>query len=168
MVLGSRRRAITLTASALAAVAFATAVAGRGCGVDDASPEGTARAFAAAVRANDREAILALLGPETRARLAWATKRATDLVGGGKRFDEQDLIGLASTDNFVVDEIDVEGKLPAESTGAARDYTVVELVDSAGQRATLYLVEVDGAWRIEVPAFLAGAPDRPDADSSTR
>lgn len=158
MVLGSRRRAITLAASALAAVAFAAAVAGRGCSVDDDSPEGAARAFAAAAKAGDRAAIHKLLGPATRARLARATKRATDLVGGAKRFDELDLIGLGSPlETFVVNEFIVKGRIAAADSGGERDVTIVELVDGNGRRSQLTMVEVAGSWRVEVPEYMAGS-----------
>ncbi len=155
MVLGSRR-AITLTASAVAAVVFAAAVAGRGCSVEDDSPEGAARAFAAAARAGDREAIYELLGPATRARLARATKRATDLVGGAKRFDELDLIGLGSPlDTFVTKEFIVKGRIAAADSGSERDYTIVELVDGNGRRSQLTMVDVGGRWRVEVDDYMA-------------
>ena len=128
--IASRGRAITLTASALAAVAFAAAMAGRACRVDDDSPEGAARAFATAARTGDREAIYELLGPETRARLEKATKYATELVGGPTRFDELDLIGLGTAvESFTPEQFKVTGRIPADQTGTGREYKHIKEID---------------------------------------
>lgn len=143
---GSKRRLITLAASALAAVAFAAAVGGRGCTPDDDTPEGAVRALLDAARAGDAETVHELLGPATRDRLAEAARRSTELAGGTKRFTELDLIAL--------------GKPSAETTAVSvrsrrvGDQTVVEIEDAVGQRSTLHVVQVDGHWRIEVPAFV--------------
>ena len=148
LVLG--RRLITLAASTIAAVALAAAVAGRACAVDDDSPEGAVRAFIAAANTGDREAIYELLGPETRARLAAATERSTELVGGPKRFDELDLIAIGR---------------PGESWAPKRierktidGRTVVELETVAGERTLIPVVEVDGEWRIELTDYPGEAP----------
>lgn len=158
VVLGSRRRAITLVASALAAVALAAAVAGRACSVEDYSPEGAARAFVEAANAGDRRAIYELLGPETKARLAHASRRATDLVGGGTRFDALDLVGLGTPlESGSPTEVVVKRRVSAEEANDERGYTLVEVVDTSGRRAELRLVEIGGNWRVEVPAY----PDAP-------
>lgn len=145
---GTKRRIITLAASALAAVAFAAAVGGRACTPDDDTPEGAVRALLAAARAGDAETVHELLGPATRERLAEAARRSTELAGGTKRFTPMDLIAL--------------GKPSAETTPVSvrarveGDNTVVDIEDAAGQRSTVSVVRVDGLWRIEVPAFVAG------------
>ncbi len=150
--IGSRRRAITLTASALAAVALAAAMVGRSCSVEDDSPEGAARAFVEAASAGDRQALYELLGPETRARLERASRRATDLVGGGMRFDALDLVGLeAPSESGALRDVVVKKRVSAEEAGADRGYTIVEVVDATGRRAELRLVEIGGNWRVEIP-----------------
>jgi hypothetical protein len=152
--LGSRRRAITLVASALAAVAFAAAVAGRGCSVEDDSPEGAARAFVEAARAGDRQAVFELLGPETRAKVARASQRATELVGGGTRFEELDLVGLGKpSETAAPKEFVVKRRVSAEEAGAERGYTLVDVVDANGARSELRLVEISGNWRVEIPDY---------------
>jgi len=148
MVLGSRRRAITLAASALAAVAFAIAVAGRGCGGVDDGPEGTVRSLIAAAREGDREAIIDLLGPETRKRVIEETRKAADKAGGSARFDELDLIGLGRpTEDWAPRKI-TRRDLPGG--------TVVEVEDNAGNIAVIPVVEVDGRWLIEVVGYREG------------
>ena len=150
MVVGSRLRLITLAASTLAAVAFAAAVAGRGCGAADDSPEGAVRAFMTAARAGDRRALRQLLGPRTRARLAAATDRATQLVGGEKRFEELDLIAIGEPgDDWSSADLD---------TVTRGDQTVVVVTAASGQKAELPVVEVDGHWRIELPGYLEDPP----------
>lgn len=149
MVVGSRLRLITLAASTLAAVAFAAAVAGRGCGATDDSPEGAVRAFMDAARAGDREAVRELLGPRTRERLTEATRRATELVGGEKRFDELDLVAIGEAgDDWSSAEL---------STRRRGDATVVVITARSGQSAELPVVEIDGHWRIELPHYLEAA-----------
>ena len=152
---GSKRRLITLAASALAAVAFAAAVGGRGCAPDDDTAEGAVRALLDAARAGDAETIHELLGPETRARLAEAARRSTELAGGTKRFSELDMIALGKP----------SAETSAVSVKARRigNQTVVEIEDATGQRSTLNVVRTGGHWRIEVPAFVAPpqTTDRP-------
>ncbi len=150
MVVGSRLRLLTLAASALAAVAFAAAAWGRGCGTADDSPDGAVRAFVAAARAGDRDTVYQLLGPETRARLDRASKRATQLAGGPRRFGDLDLIGL--------------GRL-AEDWSPAGLHTrreggriLVDVKQQSGEVASVPVVEVDGHWRIEIPGYLAEGP----------
>lgn len=150
MVLGSRKRAVTAAASAIAAVALAAAMAGKSCRVDDSSPEGVARAFANASRAGDSQEIYKMLGPRTRARLLEASKRATDLVGGSRRFEPLDLIGVSRPD---------ESPAPKAFVLKSKDddKAVVEVVTSDDKRYDLSLVKEDGKWKIEVAAYL----DRP-------
>src|SRR5687767_13632197 len=142
MVFGNWQRAVTLAASALAAVAFAIAVAGRSCSRVDDGPEGTVRSLIAAAREGDRQAILELLGPQTRKMLAEETEKASQQAGGQVHFDELDLIGLGR---------------PAEDWAPKRiereddgDQVVVEVEDSAGNVARIPMVYLDGGWKVEV------------------
>ena len=146
-----RRGGLAAAVTALAAVALAVAVGGRGCGSEDDSPDGAVRAFAAAARAGDRDTMMELFGPETRAWLDAAAGRATQLVGGNGRFDPIDLINAGAL-----------GGTPARilvreaEGGRAR----VEVTDETGRRAMVDLVELDGHWRLE-PRELLEAQDPP-------
>lgn len=144
MAAASRRRAVAAAVTALLAMALAAAVAGRGCRGEDDLPEGTVRAFAAAARAHDRDALYELLGPATRARLESAARRATELVGG-QRFAPQDLI------RSDLDRLGPVRVLRVEQDGAR---AVVEVADELDQPAAIELVKVDGHWRIELPAYV--------------
>lgn len=133
-------RGVALAATALAAVALAVAVGGRGCGGEDATPDGAVRAFAAAARAGNRETMLELLGPRTRAWLDKAAARGSQMVGGTPGFQPVDLIGVRPSSGAA--RIAVR----SEQDGVAR----VEVVDEQGNRSDLEVVEVDGRWRIEL------------------
>ena len=137
---GASRRGVALAATALAAVALAAAVAGRGCGSEDATPEGAVRAFAAAARAGNRETMLELLGPRTRTWLAQAAAHGSNMVGGSPGFQPVDLIGAGPPRGAA------RIALRWQEGRAAR----VEVVDEQGNRSDLEVVEVDGRWRIEL------------------
>lgn len=134
--------------SALAAMALAAAMAGRGCRVEANSPESAARELVAAANAEDHEALYELLGPATRARLEAAAKRATDLAGGSNRYSAIDMISIGKGDgatpkDFVVREQNEER-------------AVIEIVGANGESARLTTVYVDGVWRIELPEYGGG------------
>lgn len=144
---GASRRGIALAATALAAVALAAAVAGRGCGGDDETPDGAVRAFAAAARAGSRETMIELLGPRTRAWLADAAARGSQMAGGPAAFHPVDLIGAGPSSGAA--RIAVRSR----RGGVAR----VEVVDEQGRRSDLEVVEIDGRWRIELMEQLGAA-----------
>lgn len=145
----SRRRALAAAISVVAAMALAASMAGRGCRVGEDDAVAAVRAFVAAANAEDHEALFELLGPDTRAGLAAAARRATDLAGGAHRFDAIDMLSI--------------GKSKA-STRELRlierqdDRAVVE-IDAGGERARLVTVHVDGAWRIELPEYAYATPN---------
>jgi hypothetical protein len=147
-VLRRRRRAIAGATSALAAVALAAAVAGRGCSAEDETPTGVVRAFAQAARAGDREAIFELLGPQTRQRLTEAARRATHLVGGSRRFEPLDLISVGR-----MGERSVPQRFEMRQQGARA--ATVEAVDVSGNRSSITVVRVEGGWRVELPDYPA-------------
>lgn len=147
MLEGVRRRGLAAAVTALAAVALAAAVAGRGCGSEDDTPEGAVRAFAAAARAGDRQTMYELFGPATRRWLAAAAERASQLVGGSRRYQAIDLINAGSMAGPV--HISVR----ENKDGRAR----VEIVDEHGNRSTVDVVEVEGRWRVELAAQLEGS-----------
>ncbi len=126
-------------------MAVAAAVAGRGCQVDDDSPEGVVRAFSDAARAGDRRAIFGLLGPKTLERLREHARHATDLVGGPRRFGSLDLVSIGKASEFAtIKELRVR-----ERAGA----TFVEISSAHGKRSELAVVQVDGRWRVELPGY---------------
>ena len=144
--LGSRRNAITAAAGAVAAVALAVAVAGRSCNVDSSSPQAAVRDFSAAANAGDREAVYRLLGPETQRRLDVAAKRATDLVGGPRRYSALDMISIGrSSDTPPAKDFILRQHTDARAT--------VEVVSVSGERSFVQVVKVDGRWRIELPTY---------------
>ena len=150
LIIGTRRRAVTAVASALAAVALALAVGGRGCGVDSNSAEGVARALSEAGRAGDRKAVYELLGPRTRAALELKAKRASDLVGGAQRFTALDLISIgkvaegSESNRYVVHPM---------KQGQAN----VEIIDSAGRSWHILAVKVGDTWRVELLEYVGDA-----------
>jgi hypothetical protein len=137
-------RLVALAASVLAAAALAAAVAGRSCSVDDDSPEGAVRSFVAAAEAGDRTAVYELLGPATRARLAEAAERATNLAGSTGRYAPLDLISISPI-----------AERPKKINLVSRDgdTAVVEVVDASGAAARLSLVREEGHWRLELPDY---------------
>lgn len=140
-------------------MALAIAVGGRGCNTSDNTPEGAVRAFEAATRAGDQRAVYQLLGPETRRHLDSAAKRATELVGGARRYDAIDLVAVGPGR-------EAPPPKSIELSHMREGRAVVELVGESGERTLLNLVEVDGHWRIELEATLvepigAIAPDKP-------
>lgn len=143
---GSRRNAITGAASALAAVALALAVAGRSCDVDNSSPQAAVRDFSAAANAGDRDAVYRMLGPETQRRLDIAAQRATDLVGGSRRYHALDMISIGrSSDTLPPKDFILRDRTDNRAT--------VEIVGASGERAQVQVIEVDGRWRIELPTY---------------
>lgn len=140
---GAPRRGLGLAATALAAVALAVGVAGRGCGDEADSPAGAVRALAAAARAGDREAVLELLGPRTRAWLDQAAHRAGQLAGGNTRYTAIDLVGAARGAGGA-------GRLRLTVRDEQADRAVVEVVDELGTRTALETVRVGGRWRVEL------------------
>lgn len=135
---GLRRRAAVVAATAVVTVVLVAAVTGRGCGGD--SPEEAVRAFEAAAQAGDRDAVFALLGPRTRAKLAQRAERVSSL--GERRYQASEMIGIGSV---------TAGDAPRriEVVSEDDDAAVVELIDAADQRSRLQLVREHGHWRIE-------------------
>jgi acetyl-CoA acetyltransferase len=141
----SKRRAITASASALAAAALFLAVAGRGC-ADDPGPAEAVRALALAASGGDRDAVVELLGPATRERLEREARRATELVGGSKRYEAADLVTLGAAD---------ESGLPAELEVRYLDddRAMVSLGKTPDGAGELLVVRDGGRWLIELPAY---------------
>ena len=142
MVLGTRLRALVAGASALAAMAIAITVAGRGCNADKQQIDSTVRAFLAAAKADDRSAVLDLLGPKSRARLEHEAKRATELVGGSRRFEATTMLSLGAI---------AEGREPRVTViGPDGDIATAEVVFSDSTKWRLNMVRTDNSWRVEL------------------
>lgn len=150
LALTSRRSTLAAVASALAAMALAAAVAGRGCRVTQPGPEAAVRDMIQAAKTGDRELVFSLLSDATRDRLAAEARRATDLVGASQRYTAKDLISIGSTDG-AADPTDVD---PTDITVLEErgDHAVVEVVSAAG-RARVELIKVAGRWRIDLPQY---------------
>ena len=150
LALTSRRSTVATIASALAAMAIAAAVAGRSCRVSQPGPEVAVRDLLQAVKIGDRDAVFALLAPETRGRLDAAAARATDYVGASIRFTAKDLVGIGNTDGTTaptdVTVLDERG-----------DRAVVQVISPLG-RSRIDLVRIEGQWRIEIPQYGALPP----------
>jgi hypothetical protein len=127
-------------------MALAAAVAGRGCNANDDSPEGVVRSLDAAARAGDRKAIYELLGPRTRKALHERTQRATELVGGARRFEPLELISLTTPGE--------PARIKSLHVSKSGGETHVIVTDVSGRVSRIPVVEVDGHWRVELPGYL--------------
>ena len=145
LALTSRRSMPAAVASALAAMALATAALGRSCRVTEPGPDAAVRDMIQAAKTGDRDAVFDLLAPATRERLAAQARRATDLVGASHRYTAKDLISIGGSEG-VPDPTDIT---VLEDRG---DHAVVELVSPAG-RARVELVKIDARWRIDLPQY---------------
>jgi hypothetical protein len=145
-VIPSNWRAIATAASVLAAMAFAAAMAGRGCRDDTTGPTGVVRQMVTAARAGDRAAVYKLLSPDTQQRLQVSSQRATDLAGSADRYHPFDLISIGRIDEGTGPK---DYKLVEKSESSA----LVEVVSHSGLRARIRVVNVDGKWRVDLPDY---------------
>jgi hypothetical protein len=121
------------------ALAFVVAA---GCGAAR-SPDGAVRALAEAAEAGDRDAVWALLGPATRARLTADAEKAAQ-ASGRRDLQPRDLVAAGwSAPRWKIADVDVV----ADSGGRA----TVEVRGRGGERETLSCVRADGNWRVELP-----------------
>jgi hypothetical protein len=136
------RRVLPALVAVAGAVALAWAAAPSSQDDDDRTPEGAARAFAAAAREGDRAAVLSLLAPATRARVVESAEAAGGLAGGTRRYAPLDVLevgaGLAHA---------------APTRFLARDHTgdraVVDVLGPDGRRDVVQVVRLDdGRWRV--------------------
>lgn len=139
----SRRPAVAAIASVLAAMALAASMAGRGCRMAEDDPIAAVRAFAAAAEAEDHEALYELLGPASQARLEAAARRATDLAGGAHRFGAIDMLSIGKADGATLRDFHLVER--------DEQRAVIEFTGVSGERARLTVMNVNGAWRIELP-----------------
>lgn len=162
----SRRRALAALASAIAAVALATAVAGRGCEVDDDGPVSAVQDFLVAVDTGELASLYDQLGPATQAGLTAEAKRASDLAGGAHRFQAVDMLGVRTSALSgprtlrLIERVRSPAAAPADDSGGSADAgavvderAVVEVQRADGTAGTLDVVLLDGVWRVELPLF---------------
>lgn len=144
-----KHRVLVAGATAVAAFALAAAVVGRSCRWNTSAPEEVAAQFVAASKARDREAVFALLSPATRARLAAQAERATNLVGGSRRYEALDMISISETDRFAPVQV---------GDAVIRGDTARVPITSEAGRDELSLVKLDGGWWVEVGSYGAVTP----------
>jgi hypothetical protein len=135
---------VTAAITALFAMALAAAVAGRGCNNRSDGATEAVRSFLEASAAGDRDKLLTMLGPETRARLDEAAARATKLVGGEGRYVARDMLQPISS----------EPALSIVNMGRDGDRASLSITDRRGMKTAVTAVLIDGRWRIELPAEL--------------
>ncbi len=130
---------MTAAITALIAIALAAAVAGNNR--SDGATEAV-RSFLAASSAGDRDKLLKMLGPATRARLEEKAERATKLVGGEGRYEARDMIQPMSG----------EGRgLSIVNMGRDGDTASLSIKNRRGEKTIVTAVLIDGHWRIELP-----------------
>jgi hypothetical protein len=113
-----------------------------GCG-GARSPEGAVRALAEAAESGDRDAVWALFGPATRARLRADAERAAQ-AAGRRELGPADLVAAGwSPPRWRATELDVIAR--------SGDRATVEVRGPAHERETVTCVRVDGQWRVELP-----------------
>ncbi len=107
------------------------------------SPDGAVRALAEAAEAGDRDAVYALLGPATRARLTADAERAAQ-AAGRRELGPHDLVAAGwSPPRWRASDFDVLTR--------AGDRATVEVRGAGHERETVSCVLVDGQWRVELP-----------------
>ena len=106
------------------------------------SPDGAVRALAEAAEAGDRDAVYALLGPATRARLAADAERAAQ-AAGRRELGPTDLVAAGwSPPKWHAADFDVLTR--------SGDRATVEIRGAAHERETVTCVNVGGQWRVEL------------------
>lgn len=137
------------TCLALALVAPCTA-----CNSDDRTPRDAVRSFVRAVESRDAEKIYELLAPGTRRKLEEMARLATNLTGGGRKFEPHDLL---------VAGISVTTARPGEITEEKRegDRAVVRITSGEKDKPIhqdVDLIRVEGHWRVVLPDAMFATP----------
>jgi hypothetical protein len=123
----------------LIALLLATAA----CDSGGRSPEGAVRALAEAAESGDRDAVWALLGPATRARLGSDAQNAAQ-AAGRRELRGRDLLAAGwSAPRWRAREI--------EERGRSGDTATVEVRGPGRERETLTCVRTSGQWQVELP-----------------
>jgi hypothetical protein len=141
-------------ASAAVAVLLMTAVTGqRGCASPSTSPVAAARAFVQAAQRGDKQAVWDLLGPRTREHLQKSAVRATEMVGGARRFSALDLLDVTSEESRYP-----QGEATLRRQEGSR--AIVDVIGPSGHRDALTLVHEAGTWRVELAFGTGSGPTR--------
>ena len=133
--------------SAAAALAIAVAVYGRGCNASDDTAKAAAVRFLAASRAGTPGIMYEMMSKQTRKDLQDAARKATELVGGSRRFEAVDMISIAAAPRETPPPTLVE----TERGSGRVVFTVQGAQNDPSTR--LVLVLEDGRWRVDVPDF---------------
>jgi hypothetical protein len=114
-----------------------------GCSAGTRSPEGAVRALAEAAAEGDGEAVLGLLGPETRARLEVDARRAAAL-SGWRTVSPSEMLAVGwFAPRF---RLRATRELGRDGAGAT-----VEVRGTGGERREVRCVREAGAWKVELP-----------------
>lgn len=113
-----------------------------GCG-GTRSPDGAVRALAEAAEAGDRDAVLALVGPATRARLSGDATKAAQ-ASGRRDLQPRDMIAAGwSAPRWKIADVDVLAR--------DGDRATVEIRGAHGERETMSCVREHDEWHVELP-----------------
>jgi len=137
----ARRRGIATAITAIFAMALAAAVAGRGCRASEDGPTAALREFVEAAAKGDRDRLLEMLGPKSRAKLQDAANRATKLVGGERRYVARDMLQPVSGG---------PGEVSIVNMGRDGDTAAMSVTDGRGNKSIVSAVLIDGTWFIEL------------------
>jgi hypothetical protein len=124
-------------------LAIACLVAAAACDSGGRSPEGAVRALTEAAESGDRDAVWALLGPATRARLGADAEKAAQ-AAGRRELRGRDLLAAGwSPPRWRAREIELRAR--------SGDQATVEVRGPGRERETLDCVRTDGRWQVELP-----------------
>jgi hypothetical protein len=116
-----------------------------GCSTGTGTPAGAVRALSRAAQRGDRQAVWALLGPQTQRRFETEAIRAVPLAGRrGVQPIDLVAVGWLPPRLHLVDVV--------ERTREGERATV-EVRGARGERETLDCVRVGRDWRVEVPGL---------------
>jgi hypothetical protein len=106
----------------------------------------------AASLTGDSAAMYELMSKPTREQLSSAARRATELVGGSRRYAAPDMIDVSPAAAGT--------QLPALSVAERSKHKVVFDLGATSTRpaSSLTLVFEDDAWRVDVPEYYRQAP----------
>ena len=145
LALTSRRGAFAAGASALAALAIAIGVVGRGCRVDAPGPDAAVHDFVEAARIGDRKAMFDLMSPDTQRHLEEEAQSSTAKVGASVRYTALDLISIGAFD-------DPPPRIELRVATQYGDKAEVE-IDSGTGKALIPMVRVDGRWKLDLSVY---------------
>lgn len=121
------------------------------CSREDKTPDGAVRLLIRMIDEGNTSEAYRLLAPESQRALGERARIANAQTGGGQRFKPEDMLAIgqvpARHDLGGVKTVRIEG-----------DRAKVQLESKRGAREDLELRQVDGHWRVVVPAEKEDAP----------